>query len=200
MAMLDEWAKGGAAYDVAWLFWQVRTEADLVYANDVQALAARHGSFRFELLVSRPAFGEGKRLRADLIQERLGSLENADFYLCAGASLLDGMLSQLREAGVAAERLQFERFGIPVPSDSGSWALTFNGKPVPFNGHASVLDAIEHAGVRMPSDCRAGHCGECRLRVVTGQFKHLVEPGVQLGAGELLACCAVPESDLILTS
>jgi len=54
--------------------------------------------------------------------------------------------------------------------------------------------AIRH----LPSDCRAGHCGACRLTVAEGRTRWLVPPEYPVAGNEILACCTVPESDLRL--
>ena len=33
----------------------------------------------------------------------------------------------------------------------------------------SLLDAMEKAGIRVPSDCRSGICGWCHSRLVSGE-------------------------------
>lgn len=35
---------------------------------------------------------------------------------------------------------------------------------------ASVLEALEKAGYALPNNCRAGACGECKVKVLEGQF------------------------------
>lgn len=35
---------------------------------------------------------------------------------------------------------------------------------------ATVLEALEKAGYALPNNCRAGACGECKVKVVGGQF------------------------------
>jgi ferredoxin len=50
----------------------------------------------------------------------------------------------------------------------------------------------------LPANCRAGVCGACRQSVSEGRVFHLVEPPFPLGPHEVLTCCAVPMSDLVL--
>jgi CDP-4-dehydro-6-deoxyglucose reductase len=35
---------------------------------------------------------------------------------------------------------------------------------------ATVLMALEKAGYALPNNCRAGACGECKVKVTSGQF------------------------------
>jgi ferredoxin len=78
--------------------------------------------------------------------------------------------------------------------------LDVDGRCVAFDGHASILDACEDAGVARASDCRSGTCGLCRLAVLSGQVAHVLESELALPPGFVLACCAVPRSDLRLAT
>lgn len=65
-----------------------------------------------------------------------------------------------------------------------------------FTGRAgqTLLDAGLLAGVDMPHDCRAGHCGSCRCSVVEGT----VAGGETESAGAVLACQARLVSDVTI--
>jgi CDP-4-dehydro-6-deoxyglucose reductase len=64
----------------------------------------------------------------------------------------------------------------------------------------TVLMALEKAGYALPNNCRAGACGECKVKVVAGQFDQgmvldmaLSQDERRLGYG--LMCMAKPISD-----
>jgi ring-1,2-phenylacetyl-CoA epoxidase subunit PaaE len=60
---------------------------------------------------------------------------------------------------------------------------------------ASVLEAAERAGLRLPFSCRAGICATCRTKVKSGHVKMehniALEPW-ELAAGFVLCCQARP--------
>lgn len=66
---------------------------------------------------------------------------------------------------------------------------------------SSILEAALAAGVSMPSSCRAGGCGACKVRLVTGR---VVLPAghcltdAELDAGEILTCVGCATTDLTL--
>ena len=35
---------------------------------------------------------------------------------------------------------------------------------------SAVLEALEAAGYALPNNCRAGACGECKVKVLSGTF------------------------------
>jgi CDP-4-dehydro-6-deoxyglucose reductase len=64
----------------------------------------------------------------------------------------------------------------------------------------TVLMALEKAGYALPNNCRAGACGECKVKVVSGQFNQGMVLDMALSADERrqgygLMCMAKPISD-----
>jgi len=60
----------------------------------------------------------------------------------------------------------------------------------------TVLDLAETAGITVPSACRVGACGTCRLQIEDGSVSYLRTPALPLDPDECLACIAVPTSRL----
>jgi 3-phenylpropionate/trans-cinnamate dioxygenase ferredoxin reductase subunit len=52
-----------------------------------------------------------------------------------------------------------------------SHQITINGESFFANRGELLLDAALNNGVELPYDCRAGHCGSCVVRVVSGQMR-----------------------------
>ena len=75
-----------------------------------------------------------------------------------------------------------------------------SGKAVEHSGHDTVLTALEKAGYALPSNCRAGACGECKIKVTSGQFDQGTVLEMALSQEERrqgygLMCMAMPVSD-----
>lgn len=45
-----------------------------------------------------------------------------------------------------------------------------SGQSVPCESGDTVLSALERAGYALPNNCRAGACGECKVKVLSGEF------------------------------
>jgi p-cymene monooxygenase electron transfer component len=65
----------------------------------------------------------------------------------------------------------------------------------------TVLECALAAGIAYPHDCTVGTCGQCRSRLLDGKVDAITPFGYtlsreELAAGYILACQAVPESDL----
>lgn len=64
----------------------------------------------------------------------------------------------------------------------------------------TVLDAAEKAGVSIPSSCRKGECGTCKVKIVLGNVKatdQTVAPGGEAAGETILSCVSFPQSDLV---
>ena len=65
-----------------------------------------------------------------------------------------------------------------------------------------VLVALERAGIKAPSRCRAGECGWCRSRLLEGSVfiprENEMRRWADVHYGYIHPCCSFPTSDLII--
>ncbi len=69
------------------------------------------------------------------------------------------------------------------------------------NNQGTVLDQANKQGVELPWSCRAGICGSCKQTLVSGEVDHPDAPAIsaaERAEGKILACCAVPLTDLVI--
>ena len=73
---------------------------------------------------------------------------------------------------------------------------------IPASADEPVLVAIERAGIKAPSRCRAGECGWCRSRLLEGSVFIPQENEMRRWADKyynyIHPCCSFPTSDLVL--
>lgn len=77
-----------------------------------------------------------------------------------------------------------------------------SGQEVDCASGDTVLGALEKAGYALPNNCRAGACGECKVRVKTGTFDQGMVLDMALAPEERekgygLMCMAKPTSDVL---
>jgi CDP-4-dehydro-6-deoxyglucose reductase len=77
-----------------------------------------------------------------------------------------------------------------------------SGKEISCEEGETVLEALERAGYALPNNCRAGACGECKTRVLSGDFDQGFVLDMALSqedkmAGFGLMCMAKPVSDVL---
>ena len=61
-----------------------------------------------------------------------------------------------------------------------------------------LLELAEKQSVAIDFGCRAGSCGTCVTRVLSGAVRYLHQPNAPLQADEILPCIAVPVEPLVL--
>lgn len=77
-----------------------------------------------------------------------------------------------------------------------------SGKDLAVHDGETVLATLERNGYALPNNCRAGACGECRCKVLTGEFDQGLVMDMALGEedraeGYGLMCMAKPISDVL---
>jgi NAD(P)H-flavin reductase/ferredoxin len=78
------------------------------------------------------------------------------------------------------------------------------GKTVSVKHRQTVLEAALEAGLDYPFSCGAGSCTTCKTKLIQGEYKDLSDMSLVLTEddmkkGYILACQAIPKSDLIVT-
>ncbi|MET0267609.1 MAG: 2Fe-2S iron-sulfur cluster binding domain-containing protein [Duganella sp.] len=69
---------------------------------------------------------------------------------------------------------------------------------------ATLLEAAERAGIRLPSSCRNGTCRTCLCQLSSGAVRYRIEwPGLSLEEkrdGYILPCVAIASTDLSISA
>jgi ferredoxin-NADP reductase len=189
------------------LFHAARSATELLYHDEFQTLAARPGNFSYRPLVSRPAadwIGESGRLDALRILAALHTPAQAAFYLCANGALMDALHTGLLDAGIDATRVHWEAFGVAVSGSTAGQriALEADGRrhDIVSAGEPTLLATLEAHDLAPASECRAGNCGQCCMRLVGGEVRWLMKSGIALADGEILPCICTATGDLRLAA
>jgi len=101
--------------------------------------------------------------------------------------------------------LYLESFDIGGALDGSGGAVRFadSAKTLAATGSESLLDLAEAAGIRIPSACRTGHCGECKVRCVAGDVSMAVSDGLsseEIADRYVLTCVAAANGSLTLAA
>ena len=148
-----------------------RSRSVMAYLDD---LTAEHGD-RLQLHVDDEGTGlDVGALVGEVAGSELGT--DTELYMCGPIRLMDAVRREWAGHRLPMPNLRFETFG-----NSGAWApekfsvsIPSLGREVVVDEDASMLEALEAAGVEVMWDCRKGECGLCTVRVLAcdGRIDH----------------------------
>ncbi len=84
------------------LYWGLRSQRDLYYKDELEALASAHPNFSFITTLSRPEDGwTGERGRVTpLVEARIASVQNLAVYLCGNEGMIKDVTAVLQKKGL----------------------------------------------------------------------------------------------------
>jgi ferredoxin-NADP reductase/MOSC domain-containing protein YiiM len=224
LAMLHRLAAEQTEREVWWLH-AARSPAEHALASEAHDLLAALPHARAQVFYSAATAEEAGRAHAAagrLTAGRLGALgipAAADAYICGPTAFMAGLRDALTSLGIAAGRIRTELFaalpainpgvaaqGRPAPhppaGPPGTGPLitfTRSGLSVPYDAaRRSVLDLADACDVPTRWSCRTGVCHTCVTPLMSGDIGYSPEPLEPAPSGEILICCAQPQSDLVL--
>jgi len=165
----------------------------------------------------------GGRIGREKIGEFLGTLVDPTSidhaFVCGPHGVNDEAEAALLAAGVPAERIHIERFGIPDAAgvkavqpvregDAADAQVTIirDGvqSVIDFHAHqGNVLDAAAAAGLEVPFSCKSGVCCTCRAKLLEGEVRmerNFALEKHEVAAGFVLTCQSHPLTERIVLS
>ena len=163
-------------------------------------------------------FDSSGRIDMGLIK-RLLPFDDYDFYLCGPEPFMRSLHQGLLEMNIQPSRIHHEFFGpgsnlnpkeqateqgVAQPKDTTAVKVRFekSGKQAMWHpDQGSLLDLAEAEGLRPDYSCRAGVCGSCETRVISGDVAYRDPPLAAIAEDSALICCAHPatiKGDLVL--
>jgi ferredoxin-NADP reductase/MOSC domain-containing protein YiiM len=198
-----------------WLLYGVRNDREHIMRTHLEGVARTHPNIHLHVFYSQPSRemgGPGIDIgHIDLsAMQRLICTNSCDFYVCGPPSMMDSMTRDLGAWGVPADRMHTEAFGPatikrsvrgPTTQPDCGFEVTFarSGVTVLWNRCESpLLELAEEHWVAIDFGCRAGSCGTCVTRLLSGTVRYLHRPNAPLQGDEVLPCIAVPIEPLSL--
>lgn len=186
------------------LVWSVRRQGELMdYGAEFEALSRRLPGLRYVpvLTGADPDWcGERGRVDAPRLLAWCQTEKPQGFWMCASAPMMDALHAGLLASGLPGETLHREAFGAAANEDRQRYRVRIaaSGRQLDFCGQPSLLALLQGEGEPVVSDCRNGSCGSCRVLLREGRVREVIAPEWPVPRGEVLACCAVPATDLVL--
>jgi ferredoxin-NADP reductase len=173
--------------------------------------------------------GQSGRLNAQVLQSFVPDLATHPVFVCGPAAMMEATCELLKQMGVPDHLIRTEEFVSPPASqvESNGQATPDNSYGPEANGgqgdrpddlnqsiihfvtsrvvatadpQTNLLEVAESAGVDLPWECRAGICGQCKIKCLEGKVSmasHLALSESEKTSGYILACQALPVSSEI---
>ena len=103
------------------------------------------------------------------------------------------LFSHLAESPEPTPQIEFTGMAKPVFHIRLS-----DGREARFQHANSLLASLESQNIHIDYQCREGYCGSCRMRLKEGQVHYTSEPMAWIDEDEILPCCCIPVSPLVL--
>ncbi|MFK0024745.1 MOSC domain-containing protein [Streptomyces sp. NPDC090798] len=224
LAMLHQLALDHSPRAVWWVH-TARDPGQQPFAEEARQLLARLPRARAYIYYTAPdleiAGGPGithGRMTGDGIRE-LGIPADAHAYLCGPEGFMSTVTSALQQVGLSSSNIHTEVFGALAAINPGI-ARTGSGHPHQPTGprgagpsvtfarsglstgwserYATLLELAEACEVPTRWSCRTGVCHTCATPLLTGQVEYTTQPLEDPAPGEVLPCCSVPSTDVLL--
>ncbi|KPP98772.1 ferredoxin reductase [Marinobacter sp. HL-58] len=177
------------------LLYYVRTQADIIAAEKLRALAARWPAFTLKIFTTDES--EPQLLCEDHLADVPG-LPARRCYLCGPKGLMDLANDLLYRRGISEDRVHSTFFSAPaatLDTDSLGGAVHFerSNLDVSSEGDAVLLEIAEAAKLSPRYGCRMGICHQCSCRKTSGTVVNRLT-GKASGPGDesIQLCVSVP--------
>ncbi|MBU2713325.1 hybrid-cluster NAD(P)-dependent oxidoreductase [Zooshikella harenae] len=212
LSMIRYWYQQKSDKDII-LIYTVKTEADLVSADELKVIAKHYPSLQliFTLTQSDMSWpGFKGRISQSKVQQMVPDVNQRAVYICGGESFMADMheaCSALIVKEIYEEHFQLAIKEKPaVEHEQRSITLLFDSWDTfveDGNSQDTLLEQSEMAGLDLDYSCRAGVCGICKVRVVSGSYDHVADYALtedEKENGIALACSCIPQSDIVIES
>lgn len=194
-----------------------RSKKDRAFMHELEELEDKaNGAVRLLRVLSDVSDAEegadydaAGRVDAALLS-RFMPIADYDFYLCGPPAFMQAIYDDLRARDIPDARIHAEAFGpaslvrtvdgpgmVPARKPPSSVPVhvvfTDSMKEARWTPEAgTLLELAEARGLSPDYSCRAGNCGTCRAKLLTGAVTYVKEPTAEIAEDEVLICCAVP--------
>jgi len=194
---LTDEGHGGA---IAFLHY-ARTPQDLLHAEDLRAIEARHPNVEVLRAYTRSDAGElTGHVDRDHLRRALPADGDAAAFVCGPGALVEAVREIWAEDDLATP-LRYEHFAPPElpdldPDQLGELTFAASGRTVEATGR-TILQQAEDAGLSPAHGCRMGICRSCVCRLEHGRVRSTLTGELHGAPGDEVAICvSAPVGDV----
>lgn len=228
MSMARFWCDQVANKKIRFLNW-ARSVQDIIFRRELALMDHQHKNFDLEVICTMPGLSEnwlGRRGRVNptLLNDLVPDLTGYTVFCCGPDGFMQQVKESLASLGFDLTNYHDETFdpgGKKKAKDAkkavekqveateeqsqiaGPFNLTLNktGKTVVVEANENLLERLEKEGAPVESSCRAGNCGCCQVKKLSGDTATENEMGLhndRRQEGYILTCTTRLSSDTTL--
>ncbi|MGV8924559.1 MAG: NADH oxidoreductase [Ewingella sp.] len=189
------------------VFYSVRSPQEVIFAAEWQQFKTQYPQLHLTIMAEHDAQpGQiAGRLNQDLLQTQVHDILSRRLMICGPAPYMQLVESWALSLGVAAENIvkeQFQAIAAPV-SEKHQLTLTrltpLQNYRVPVG--STLLAAMDQHALPVAAACRAGVCGSCKTRIISGDYEttsQMTLTDAEIAGGYVLACSCQLKGDVTL--
>lgn len=185
-----------------------KTQEDILFSEELRQFGSRLPNFKLHVALTRnPPAQHWSGLRGYLdttsLRRIAPTLMDQEIFVCGPEAFMTHVEALLRAEGFPMQFFHKESFAPVTDIDSTGGSLTLQGTDItlPVASNQTLLDALASADITLPSACRTGDCGECKVRRIEGDIVSVNEAGlsqVDIDAGYVLACASAANGCVVI--
>ncbi|MGF1777075.1 MOSC N-terminal beta barrel domain-containing protein [Vibrio nomapromontoriensis] len=206
MSMLRDLSDRARIDDVVF-YHQCSTPEDIPFKQELAELVNKHPSLKVDVALTQPGRDwEGQTGRLSLAHlASIADIATRQVFVCGPDGFMQSAKTLLMSLGLPATSYHQEAFGVSsaTAEPEKSVNISFDGDEFVGSNQQNLLEQAEEAGINIAYSCRAGFCGACKVKVESGLVHQPDVPAIQdseIAEGKVLACCAIPQTDVVLSS
>jgi ferredoxin-NADP reductase len=202
LSMLRTLTDEGHDGEISFLHY-ARSAEDLLYADDLAAIAAAHPNVTLLPVYTRSGGTPGAltgRFGREHLRRALPVDEDAAAFVCGPGALVEAVRALWDEDGLTTP-LRYEHFAPPVlpdldPDQLGDVTFAGSGVTAAADG-STLLEQAETAGLSPVSGCRMGICLTCKCTLNSGVVRDTLSGEIGGVPGEeIRICVSAPVGDV----
>ena len=218
MSML-RWLHGRGEETDAVFIQVARAPEYLLFQDELTKIASEMPKLHRYDVVTRLADncdwnGYRGRITGTVLETMAPNMSGRTAFCCGPDGFMADIKSLWERSGGLIEKFHTESFGVSINTvavrpaqisqDPGTgFKGSIDGVAFELSSEDTLLEAVASAGKRIPSGCREGQCGACRVRLVAGEVEMSHQQGIsrkEEQSGIILTCCSRARSDVVLQS
>lgn len=177
----------------------------MAYADELDAMNSEHVKVVY-VLSDEERDGCEKGFVTEELIRKYADPEKSTFFICGSPVFHNYMKKEMKNMGLPARRVRKDEQSCAdrVVKDPSQFRLTVHIRDevheIRVMEYETLLTAMERAGIEAPNKCRAGICGFCHSRWISGKYTVAEDSDGRREAdrkfGYIHPCCTYPDSDI----